>query len=137
MSDHTDQALAASMKTSGWVIFAGTVTAIGAMLNVLYGFTMLLNDEWVALTPRAVIAFDLTVVGAITLFLGVLGILITLGIFNGDLWARVVGIIVASLNLVAQFGFMSIYPEWSWAAILINVLVIYALAVHGDEVAKF
>jgi hypothetical protein len=62
---------------------------------------------------------------------------ISFGIFNGDLWARVLGIIAASLNIIAQMAFMSVYPEWSWLLIIVNALIIYGLAVHGDEVAKF
>jgi lysylphosphatidylglycerol synthetase-like protein (DUF2156 family) len=124
-------------RTSGWVIFAGIIAAMAALLNLLYGFTMLFNDEWVALAPRAVISFNLTTAGAATLFLGVLQLMVALGIFNGDLWARVVGIVAAGLNVLVQMGFMSIYPQWSWLLIGVNVLLIYGLAVHGDEVAKF
>lgn len=124
-------------RTSGWVIFAGVIASMGALLNLVYGFTMLFNDEWVVLAPRAVISFDLTTAGAATLFLGVLGLMVALGIFNGDLWARVVGIVAAGLNILVQMGFMSIYPQWSWLLIGVNALLIYGLAVHGDEVAKF
>ena len=46
-------------------------------------------------------------------------------------------IIVAALNVLAQFAFMSVYPAWSWMVIIVNGLIIYGLAVHGDEVAEF
>jgi hypothetical protein len=124
-------------RTSGWVIFAGTIAAMAAVLNVVYGLTMLFNSEWVALAPRAIISFDLTTAGAVTLFLGILQVMVALGIFNGDLWARVVGMVAAGLNILVQMGFMSIYPQWSWLLIGVNGLLIYGLAVHGDEVAKF
>ena len=132
----TDQDRATN-RTSGWVVFAGILAALAAMLNVLYGLTMLFNDQWVVLTPRAIISFDLTTAGVVTLVLGMLQIMIAIGIFNGELWARVLGIVTAGLNVMAQMGFMSIYPHWSWLLIGVNVLVIYGLAVHGDEVAKF
>ncbi|MFK8023524.1 MAG: hypothetical protein AB8G26_06135 [Ilumatobacter sp.] len=124
-------------RTSGWVIFAGTISAMAAILNVVYGLTMLLNSEWVVLAPRAVIAFDLTIAGSATLLLGIVQVMISLGIFNGDLWARVVGIAIAVFNVLVQMGFMSIYPQWSWLLIAVNSLLIYGLAVHGDEVARF
>lgn len=124
-------------RTSGWVVFAGIVAVMAAILNVLYGLTMLFNNEWVVLAPRSVISFDLTTAGAVALFLGILQLMVALGIFNGDLWARVVGIVAAGLNILVQMGFMSIYPQWSWLLIGVNGLLIYGLAVHGDEVAKF
>jgi hypothetical protein len=126
-----------SNKTSGWVIFVGSIAAVAAIGNMLYGLMLLFNDEWVVLTPNAVVAFDLTTVGVTYLIFGALLLVISFGIFNGDLWARVLGIIAASLNIIAQMAFMSVYPEWSWLLIIVNALIIYGLAVHGDEVAKF
>ena len=124
-------------RTSGWVIFAGVIIAISAVSNIIYGLTMLINDEWVVLAPRAIVTFDLTTAGWITLGLGVLQFVVALGVFNGDLWARVLGIIGASLVIISQFAFMSVYPGWAWFGIIVNGLIIYGLAVHGDEVAKF
>jgi len=122
--------------TSGWVIFAGSMVAIAAVANLIYGIVLLVNDEWVVLAPRAVVTFDLTTVGITYLFFAALQIFVAMGIFNGDLWARILGIIAAAMNLLAQFAFMSVYPAWSWLVIILNGLVIYGLAVHGDEVAE-
>jgi hypothetical protein len=59
-----------------------------------------------------------------------------MGIFHGELWARVLGIIGASLGIIAQMSFMSVYSQWAWLIIFIDALIIYGLAVHGDEVAE-
>ena len=123
-------------STSGWVIFSGSMVAIAALANLIYGIVLLVNDEWVVLAPGAVVTFDLTTVGATYLFFAALQIFVAMGVFNGDLWARVLGIIAAALNLLAQFAFMSVYPAWSWIVIILNGLIIYGLAVHGDEVAE-
>jgi hypothetical protein len=61
---------------------------------------------------------------------------VAFGIFHGALWARVLGIIGASLGIISQMTFMSIYPQWAWLIIGIDVLVIYGLTVHGDDVAE-
>lgn len=126
-----------SSATSGWVIFAGVFAGIASLGNLLFGLTVLFNDDWVVLGRNALISFDLTTVGVTFLIFGLLQLFIALGIFNGDLWARVLGITWAALNLMAQMSFMSVYPEWSWMLIIVNGLIIYALAVHGDEVARF
>ena len=125
-----------STKTSGWVIFSGVFAAIAAIGHLLYALTLLFNDEWVVLAEGALISFDFTTIGVMLLIFGLLQMVIALGIFNGDLWARVLGIVWAALNVVAQMSFMSVYPEWSWLMIFINGLIIYGLAVHGDEVAE-
>jgi len=123
-------------RTSGWVVFSGSLLAIAAVANLIYGIVLLVNDEWVALTPQAVVTFDLTTVGVAYLLFAALQFFVSMGIFHGDLWARVLGIIGAALNLLAQFAFMSVYPAWSWVVIIINGLIIYGLSVHGDEVAE-
>jgi hypothetical protein len=50
------------------------------------------------------------------------------------MWARVVGIIIALLSALANIAFLAAYPIWSTIIIAIDVLVIYALAVHGRAV---
>jgi len=126
-----------SNKTSGWVIFAGIFAALASVGNLLFGLTLLFNSDWVVLGRNAVISFDLTTIGVTFLIFGLLQLFIALGLFSGDLWARVLGIVWAALNLFAQMAFMSVYPQWSWLLIVINGLIIYGLTVHGDEVARF
>ena len=124
-------------STSGWVIFSGLMVAIVAANNLIAGATLLINDEWVLLVPEALVVFDFTTVGVTYLIFAALQVFVAMGIFNGDLWARVLGIVAASFNLIAQFAFMSVYPQWAWVNIVICGLIIYGLAVHGDEVAEF
>ena len=74
--------------TSGWVVFAGVVTFLAAIANLLYGITLLAKDDWVVITPDVLIQFDLTTVGVIYLIFSALGFFVGMGIFHGDLWAR-------------------------------------------------
>lgn len=124
-------------KTSGWVVFAGLVTAIAALANLVFGLSLLINDEWLVLTSDELLIFDFTTAGVIFLIFAAFQLLVALGIFNGELWARVLGIIGASLGIITQMSFMSIYPQWSWLIIGIDALVIYGLAVHGDDVSEW
>jgi lysylphosphatidylglycerol synthetase-like protein (DUF2156 family) len=124
------------VKTSGWVIFAGTFALLQATANLLYGIVLLVNDDWFVLTSQGVIRFNTTTAGVIFLLFAALLLIVGLGIFNGALWARVTGIVGAALGILAQMGFLSIYPAWSWLVIAINGLIIYALTVHGDEVSE-
>ena len=135
MSTHTT-GHTPSAKTNGWVIFAGVFAGIASFGNLLYGLTLLLKDDWVVLGRNVLISFDFTTVGVTFLIFGLLQLFIALGIFNGDLWARILGIVWAALNVFAQMSFMSVYPQWSWMLIILNGLVIYGLTVHGDEVAE-
>lgn len=118
----------------GWVYFASFMLILAGVFQVIMGFTALLNDNFYVLTANNVIAFDITTWGWVHLLLGLIMVVVGISLFAGKMWARVTAIILASLNFIAQFAFIGVYPWWSITAMVIDVLVIYALTVHGDEV---
>ena len=126
----------ARTTTSGWVLFAAIFTLVAAVTNLIYGLVLLFNDEWVVLTRQGLLLFDFTTAGVIFLIIAALQFFVGMGILAGELWARILGIIGASLSIISQMAFMSIYPAWSWLIIIIDGLIIYGLAAHGDEVAE-
>jgi hypothetical protein len=71
--------------------------------------------------------------GWIHLVLGVLLVCAGLGLFTGQMWARVVGVVLAGLSAVANLVFIAAYPFWSLTVIFLDILVIYAISVHGRE----
>ena len=52
-------------------------------------------------------------------------------IFAGNMFGRIVGVLVASLNALVQFAYVNHNPIWSFTVVLINILVIYGLVAHG------
>jgi len=119
----------------GWVYFASFLLILGGVFQVIMGFTALLNDQFYVVTNNNLIAFDITTWGWIHLLLGLVMVIIGISLFAGRTWARVTAIILASLNFIGQFAFIGVYPWWSVTAMILDILVIYALTVHGDEVA--
>jgi hypothetical protein len=59
-----------------------------------------------------------------------------MAVFGGRLWGRVIGIGMAGLNAWAQLSLLEAQPVWSSLIIIVDVLVIYALSVHGREMAS-
>jgi uncharacterized membrane protein YccC len=58
------------------------------------------------------------------------------GLLGGALWARIVGIVVAVLIAIANFLWLPYYPVWTIVIITVNVVVIWALAAHGRDIAE-
>ena len=56
-----------------------------------------------------------------------------IGVFSGNILARTVGVIVATVSLIANFFFIPAYPLWGAVVITIDLLVIWALTAHGRE----
>ena len=66
------------------------------------------------------------IVGAIVIGAGA-------GLLAGQMWARIAGVLVALASAVVNIGFLAAYPIWSTLMIVLDVLVIWALTVHGRE----
>lgn len=119
---------------TGWVYFAGFMMIVMGFLQGIAGLTALLNNQWLLVTERSLIAFNFTTWGWIHLLLGVLILAAGFAVMNGAVWARTVGVVIAMMSLVANAAYANTYPVWALVAIVIDVLVIYALTVHGNEV---
>ena len=74
-----------------------------------------------------------TVWGWTQLLLGVLTIAVAIGIMKGNTFARILAIVLAGISAITHLAFVEAYPIWSIIVIAIDVLVIFALAVHGRE----
>ena len=121
---------------TGWITFAGVMMIIAGSLNALYGLIGVVNDEWVVWTNRASVYLDISQWGAVHLIVGLVMLLSGIGVFSGNILARTVGVIVASLSLIANFFFIPAYPLWALTVITIDLLVIWALTAHGKEMRQ-
>lgn len=57
-------------------------------------------------------------------------------VFQGAVWARTVGVAVAAISAVLNFMWLPHYPIWSLVIIALDVLVSWALTVHGREFSR-
>lgn len=118
----------------GWVLFAAIMMMVVGCYQVIVGLAALFKDEYYLVGSRGlVVNVDYTTWGWTHLIIGVVIALAGLGLMVGQTWARVVGILVACLSAVVNMVFLPAYPLWSILIITLDVLVIYALAVHGRE----
>jgi hypothetical protein len=117
----------------GWIWFAAVMMMIGGALQAIHGLVAVVNDDWVVWGNRANLYLDLSEWGWIHLIVGIIVFLSGLGVLSGNVLARFVGVALASLSLVANFLYLPAFPLWAIVVIAIDVLVIYALTVHGRE----
>ena len=110
MAEHTyQQATTAEEDDSGrsgwtgWITFAGVIMVISGGLNALYGLVAVVNDEWVVWTNRASLYLDISQWGWVHLIVGARRCCCPASaLFSGNILARTVGVIAASLSLIAQ-----------------------------------
>jgi hypothetical protein len=119
----------------GVIVFGGIMLVLLGFFQGIQGLIALFNDTYYLVTPNGlVLSFDYTVWGWIHLLLGVVAMAAGFGVLAGQTWARAVGVILAVLSAIVNFVFFSAYPIWSTIIIVADILVIYALTVHGREV---
>ena len=117
----------------GWIWFAGIMMIVMGSFNAIEGLVALFRGEYYVVTEEQVLVFDITAWGWITLLIGVLVALAGGALLSGAAWARVVAVVLAVVNAVAQLAFVSVHPLWSTIVIALCVTVIWAVVVHGAE----
>jgi uncharacterized membrane protein len=121
---------------TGWIVFAGVMMIISGSLNALYGVVAAVNDDWVGWTNRENAFLDVSQWGWVHIVVGLIVLLCGIGLFSGNILARTVAVIIASISLVSNFFFIPIYPLWALTVITIDALVIWALTAHGREMRE-
>ncbi|MEV5071914.1 hypothetical protein MRBLMI12_003564 [Microbacterium sp. LMI12-1-1.1] len=123
---------------TGWVVFAGIVMIIAGAFDALLGLTAILlpSNEYLFLTDEAVILLDAAGWGWWHLIIGAAIVVVGIFVLRGATWARIVGVVLVSINAISQMGLLAVQPLWSLIMILLDIIVIYALIVHGRELKR-
>jgi hypothetical protein len=105
--------------------------------HVIDGLAALFNDDFFLVGASGLmVSVDLTAWGWAHVILGLIVGGAGYALFAGHMWARVVGVLVAMVSAVVNLGFLASYPFWSGIMILLDVLVIWAITVHGSELRR-
>ena len=128
----------------GLIMFAAVMMFVGGGFQAIAGLAAIFENEFYTVTPNYVFEFDVSAWGWIHLVLGLVVIFAGYGLLSGQTWARVVGIILASLlakrygcqraitlSALVNFAFIPYYPVWSLTIIALDVFIIWALATQA------
>jgi len=121
-------------RGSGWITFAGVVIIMVAILNIIDGIAAISRSSFFTDNARYMFS-DLRTWGWIVLALGALQLLVGFGVWAGNQLARWTGIVVVSLNAIAQLLFIPAYPFWSLSIFALDIMVLYGLAAYGGRPA--
>jgi len=120
----------------GWAYFAAFMMMFLGIFEAMAGLAAIFKDNFYLVTQTHLLVFNFTTWGWINLILGIIIFLAGLELLRGAMWARIVALFLAVLSLVANAGFIDAYPIWSILMMIVDVLVIYALTVHGSELGE-
>ncbi len=120
----------------GLTVFAGVMMIMVGVFQAIQGLVALFNDTFYVVGEKWTFQFDITTWGWIHLLVGVLLVLAGFFLFTGAVWARAIGIAAVAGSAVLNFMWLPYYPMWGVLVIALDVFVIWALTVHGRDVAK-
>jgi len=115
---------------AGGVVFAGVLMLMNGILAIFQGISLLAKDDVWTRVGDYVYEMNLTSWGVILLCLGAVAAVTGAFVLRGAAWARMTGIFLASLSMLAQFLFLPYAPVWSVIMIGLDFFVIWALAVY-------
>jgi hypothetical protein len=114
---------------SGWLIFASLMLTIAGGFNVFKGLIAVTKPDFYG--QHSVYAFStISAWGWAILVLGVLEVVAAFAIFTGSQLARWFGVVAAALNAIGSLFFIHAYPVVTLTFVVIEGLVIYALALR-------
>jgi hypothetical protein len=114
----------------GLIAIAGLWLGVSALFNLVWGVGAIGNPR----IDHAHYMFGiLHSSGWISIFLGILQLVVAVGALTGDQLARWLGVILLALDAIDQKFFISTYPFWSSLIILLDVISIYALVRYGTR----
>jgi hypothetical protein len=119
----------------GMVVFAGIMLLILGSLQAIQGLVALYrNDYYLADPADLAIPMSYKAYGWVHLIVGLVIVTAGIGVLLGQVWARIVAIVFAVFSALTNLTFLAALPLWCTILIGLNVIAIYALAVHGGEI---
>ena len=119
---------------TGWIVFAAVMLMVIGSFHAIAGFVGIFKDGYYVVPKRdLLVTVDYTAWGWAHLGFGLVAIATAIGMIAGNMLARVVGVIFAVLSAMANLAFLNASPVWSTMIIAFDVILIWALTVHGRE----
>jgi hypothetical protein len=119
-------------RWTGLVVFAACMMFLLGFFQAIAGLAAIVNDDYYKTAPNRLLLVDsYTTWGWIHLVLGVLVFLAGIGVMSGNPLARGVGVVLAGLSAISALAFSAAAPVWAVLVVLLDILIIYALVVHG------
>ena len=125
--------MASESRGAGGAFFAGVIMIVAGVLAGFEGLAAIVKGTFFVSAGNYWITTSASSWGWVHLLLALIVVLVGFAILAGQTWARVIGIIVASLSALANFAFIPYYPFWAIMLVAIDLWVIWALCVWEPQ----
>jgi len=127
----TSSSRSRAVHDSGWAVFAGVLFLLAGIFHLMWGIAAFASDD--TFIADELLFGDLSLWGAFYLIVGALQLAAAWLISTARRSGQIMGLILAVLSAINAMLTFAAYPLWSATILLLDLLVIYGLAVHGDD----
>ncbi|MCD0447351.1 hypothetical protein LO763_27415 [Glycomyces sp. A-F 0318] len=120
--------------TSKRLVFPALLLVVGGCWQIATGVAAVARGGYFTAPPGYAFAFSIAAWGWVHLVVGVFAAAVGIGLFSGRPLARLLGVVVVSASLIANFLWLPIEPAWSAAVVGLDVLALWALATAAGRV---
>ena len=118
---------------TGWVVFAGILMVLAGVLWTIQGLVAVFNNDLIIFGEEGALFLNVTGWGWVHIILGLLLLLSGILVMRGNMFGRMMAVLLVMLSIIVNFVWLPVYPLWSIIIIVIDVFVLYAVIVHGRE----
>ncbi|HEY2299570.1 MAG TPA: hypothetical protein VGH43_17690 [Jatrophihabitans sp.] len=117
-----------------WLAFAIAMLALSGVLSTLWGvLTLVRRGVFVATFKHNPLDLDYRAWGWTHIAVGVLAVVVAALLPRGAAVVRGLAVGVAAVSIIGNLLVISSYPVWFTIVIALDVLVIFAVTVHGTD----
>jgi hypothetical protein len=120
-------------KGPGWILFAWLMLLVAGVMGIIDGIVALSQSSFFDAYGAHYISGSLTTWGWVALIMGIVTVAAAFSVMRGGIFGQWFGIIIASVGVLVQLTWIPIVPFWALFIMLLDILVIYALAVYGGQ----
>ena len=111
----------------GLTLMAAAFMMIAGVFDFFSGLAALIRGSFFVTLPHYAFSISVTGWGWLHLIMGAVVFVAGAALLTDHLWARIAGVVIASLSAVMNFVMLPYQPVWAIIVIALDVLVIWAL----------
>jgi hypothetical protein len=127
-----DRSLSPGSDADTWLGFSIVLLSIAGVLNLIAGIAAISDSHFYVHHTHYVVG-SLKSWGWVVTLIGAAELIVAYGIYRANQAARWIGVLVLSLNAIAQLLTIRSYPFWSLSIFALDLLAIYGLIAYGSR----
>jgi hypothetical protein len=120
----------------GLTFMAAAFMMVAGVLGFFEGLAAVVRNNFFVVSPHYAFNWTSHAWGWTHIIIGAVVFVAGAALLTGKLWARMLGVLICSLSIIAQFLYLPYYPVWSIVVITLDALVIWALLTPRNPFAE-